>query len=1117
MKIRNLFNPLILCIALLFSASVFAVGTININELNDAQITEKINELTGKLSSDEISQDVKQDLNKIIELLKRYQLQYKHMQEIRHSVTERDQIIEKYKKLNNDLKKNFDKISDLEKKINSLTLDNLNKSLNEAKEQQHDTLKNYNQYKNYSEMLLATTEYVQPKTVAMQEEIENDKKQLESGKLRQSEEDFYSLRIQTNTYNIDYYQYLNSSHGVLQELLTTVTNYYQIKLEYDNKVVDLYQQRLGVLQKEQTKEESKKIREELLEITVDPTTSSHTSEYIVKQNSQLRDKLNAVSEQMVSMKQELENITGILSQTNKIENSVNNQISTFKESLYLSQMLHKQLFDIPQYNSSYNIEDLITNLRFELYDTNTKLTNIQKKDRYRRRLSRKFQEKLTDEQENVVDALLDYQGKILNLYRNKLTEELTLMVNIKVKSDLYRNTKSNIKETVNKQLFWLQSNSKMTLNWFKNFPSLAKRELLDTETSINTRNLLDEGSKNLAQLIILFLLSILILLNQKKLVMWINESNKLAAKPKTDTYMSVIKASFWTAVKSLNWPMWSLIIGYILSYMHPKIGIYDIGQIIKVNNIRLAIIIWIWAFSYHFYKENSINKIHFKREFNKNIQWYHMGFLGLLVCLSLLCSCKLHYLETLPTDVIGQAIFILILLCIELILIRVTVLTFRNKMNLINKCLSVCYLFIPLILISRIYYGYFYSAIVISVRIIETYFFIFIMNFLYFVIRKFITITKYRLNYKRKLNEALQKKNDSVSKAISNNSEIPLGKIDDDELTIEDIDKQTSSIFNCIFVALCLFMLHYMWSDIIGILSYLNTITLWNITGTDASGKITILNSISITDVAISLLSIVLMVILTKNIPGLLEVTLNKFATTKNASYSIKTILTYIIITTCTIVCLGHLGVTWDNLQWLVAALSVGLGFGLQEIFGNFVSGLILLFERPIRLGDIVTIGDVSGTVTRIRIRATTIMQFDKKELIVPNKKFITESLTNWTLSDTVTRIEISVGVSYNENLDIVQRNLLDIANKCPYVAKEPAPKAYFMRFGDSNLDHSLYVYVNTISERYPAINYLNKAIYNRFKDLNIEIAYNQIDMYIKNVKTEQEIKIDATPREEKK
>ena len=170
----------------------------------------------------------------------------------------------------------------------------------------------------------------------------------------------------------------------------------------------------------------------------------------------------------------------------------------------------------------------------------------------------------------------------------------------------------------------------MTLNWFKNFPSLAKRELLDTETSINTRNLLDEGSKNLAQLIILFLLSILILLNQKKLVMWINESNKLAAKPKTDTYMSVIKASFWTAVKSLNWPMWSLIIGYILSYMHPKIGIYDIGQIIKVNNIRLAIIIWIWAFSYHFYKENSINKIHFKREFNKNIQWYHMGFLGLL-------------------------------------------------------------------------------------------------------------------------------------------------------------------------------------------------------------------------------------------------------------------------------------------------------------------------------------------------------------------------------------------------------------------------------------------------------------------------------------------------------
>ena len=105
-----------------------------------------------------------------------------------------------------------------------------------------------------------------------------------------------------------------------------------------------------------------------------------------------------------------------------------------------------------------------------------------------------------------------------------------------------------------------------------------------------------------------------------------------------------------------------------------------------------------------------------------------------------------------------------------------------------------------------------------------------------------------------------------------------------------------------------------------------------------------------------------------------------------------------------------------DKLQWLAAALSVGLGFGLQEIFGNFVSGLIILFERPVRIGDTVTIGTFSGTVSKIRIRATTITDFDRKEVIIPNKAFVTERLINWSLSDTVTRVVIRLGVAYGSD-----------------------------------------------------------------------------------------------------
>ena len=104
------------------------------------------------------------------------------------------------------------------------------------------------------------------------------------------------------------------------------------------------------------------------------------------------------------------------------------------------------------------------------------------------------------------------------------------------------------------------------------------------------------------------------------------------------------------------------------------------------------------------------------------------------------------------------------------------------------------------------------------------------------------------------------------------------------------------------------------------------------------------------------------------------------------------------------------LGVSWSKVQWLVAAMTVGLGFGLQEIFANFISGLIILFERPIRVGDVVTLGGVTGTVARIRIRATTIVDGDRKELIVPNKEFITGKLVNWTLSDQTLRVVSKVG-----------------------------------------------------------------------------------------------------------
>lgn len=137
------------------------------------------------------------------------------------------------------------------------------------------------------------------------------------------------------------------------------------------------------------------------------------------------------------------------------------------------------------------------------------------------------------------------------------------------------------------------------------------------------------------------------------------------------------------------------------------------------------------------------------------------------------------------------------------------------------------------------------------------------------------------------------------------------------------------------------------------------------------------------------------------------------------------------------------IGIEWSKLQWLVAALGVGLGFGLQEIFANFISGLIILFEKPIRIGDTVTIRDLTGSVTRINTRATTISDWDRKEIIVPNKAFITEQFINWSLSDSVTRVVLTVPAPVDADTEEVTKILIAAAHRCSLVIDTPAPEAF--------------------------------------------------------------------------
>jgi potassium efflux system protein len=213
------------------------------------------------------------------------------------------------------------------------------------------------------------------------------------------------------------------------------------------------------------------------------------------------------------------------------------------------------------------------------------------------------------------------------------------------------------------------------------------------------------------------------------------------------------------------------------------------------------------------------------------------------------------------------------------------------------------------------------------------------------------------------------------------------------------------------------------------------------------------------------------------------------------ARFAMSTVTRYAILIAGMVFTLGLLGITWSSVQWLAAALTVGLGFGLQEIFANFFSGLIILIERPIRPGDTVTIDNITGTVSRIQIRATTIRAPDGKDYIVPNKEFITGKLLNWTHTDTATRQEITVGISYQSDPATALGLLASAAADHPAVLKDPAPIVSFEGFGDNALLLRLRFHVGTLAERLSTLTDLHCAILRSFAAADIDIPFPQRDV----------------------
>jgi len=482
-----------------------------------------------------------------------------------------------------------------------------------------------------------------------------------------------------------------------------------------------------------------------------------------------------------------------------------------------------------------------------------------------------------------------------------------------------------------------------------------------------------------------------------------------------------------------------------------------------------------------------------------------------------------YFAHLAPVATYGRAPFL-----VELIVIAVLAILMLRADTKSGRRLPIPHLILPLLLIVLLALGiftalgYFDSALGIRSRIFYSFLAVVGVHVLRSMLTRGLTVAK-----RREVREQIVRRREALvalrdaetGKEKEDSKPIPTKEeMEADELRLVHLEEQTHKVLRFATVSAILAALGVIWFGLLPAVSSLDDKVVWTVqkagesvvetpSGLDAvipgiSEEVSssgVGSSVSLLDVLLAVFGLAVTLVLSGSLPAMIEILfLRRLAIGAGASFATTSIIRYVILIGGVLLSLRMIAFDWSSIQWIAAAASLGIGFGLQEIFANFVSGIILLLERPVRLGDLVTIGTDSGKVSKISMRATTILQFNNRELVIPNKSLVTGNLVNWTLTDPMMRLEVPVGVAYGSDTEQVRDILLNVAREHASVLKEPKPSVIFSEFGDSSLNFVVRFFVSTITDVVPVPSELHYIIDKRFREAGIEIPFPQRDLHVK-------------------
>ncbi|PWC15458.1 miniconductance mechanosensitive channel MscM [Brenneria roseae subsp. roseae] len=717
---------------------------------------------------------------------------------------------------------------------------------------------------------------------------------------------------------------------------------------------------------------------------------------------------------------------------------------------------------------------------------------------------------LSTAQQRILTDQLRTQRDLLTSLISGCDAQILELTKLKVANNQLEDALRETKEAAHRYLFWVADVNPITFSYpLKLVQDLTLLLSLDTFTQLSSAMIMMVTSRET----IIPLLGALLLVgfsisSRRHYHAFLERASGRVGKVTLDHFTLTLRTVFWSILTALPLPVLWAALGYGLQNAWP----YPVAVAIGDSVTATVPLMWLVMISASFAHPQGLFIVHFRwspERVARAMRYYRLSIAFIVpLVMALITFDNLD--DRKFSSTLGRLCFILLCLALSLVttsLKRAGIPLYLDKEgsgeNSVNRAMWNLLICVPLVAALASCIGYLATAQALLVRLETSVSIWFFLLVVYHIIRRWMLIQRRRIAFDR----AKQRRSEILAQRARGEEETQSGSthensseaIEEPVVDLDAISAKSLQLVRSILTLIALVSVIVLWSEIHSAFAFLENISLWDVTSTVKG--VENVQAITLGSVLIAVLIFVITAQLVRNLPALLELALlQHLDLSPGSGYAITTISKYILMLIGCLMGFSLIGIEWAKLQWLVAALGVGLGFGLQEIFANFISGLIILFEKPIRIGDTVTIRDLTGSVMRINTRATTISDWDRKEIIVPNKAFITEQFINWSLSDSVTRVVLTIPAPAEADSKEVTDLLMDAVSRCSLILENPPPEAFLVDLQQGIQIFELRIFAAEMGHRMPLRHELHQLILENYRKHNMVLPFPPFQMRMDNL-----------------